>query len=200
MNDLTRNAIASTLKSMLNEKPLSRITVSDISERCGISRMTVYYHFRDIYDLVGWVISSDIIRIISGRKTQDTWQEGFLSIFQEVERNHVFVLNACSSLTREQLERSLSEPVSSLISSVLEENPDASKLNEEDAAFISSFFSYAFIGIMLDWIRGGMREKPEELVERIECVVGGSFERAIQRFLSLQSQHDVRNADRAARL
>ena len=82
----------------------------------------------------------------------------------------------------------------------LEENPDASKLNEEDAAFISSFFSYAFIGIMLDWIRGGMREKPEELVERIECVVGGSFERAIQRFLSLQSQHDVRNADRAARL
>ncbi len=200
MNDLTRNAIASTLKSMLNEKPLSRITVSDISERCGISRMTFYYHFRDIYDLVGWVISSDIIRIISGRKTQDTWQEGFLSIFQEVERNHVFVLNACSSLTREQLERSLSEPVSSLISSVLEENPDASKLNEEDAAFISSFFSYAFIGIMLDWIRGGMREKPEELVERIECVVGGSFERAIQRFLSLQSQHDVRNADRAARL
>ena len=200
MNDLTRNAIASTLKSMLNEKPLSRITVSDISERCGISRMTFYYHFRDIYDLVGWVISSDIIRIISGRKTQDTWQEGFLSIFQEVERNHVFVLNACSSLTREQLERSLSDPVSSLISSVLEENPDASKLNEEDAAFISSFFSYAFIGIMLDWIRGGMREKPEELVERIECVVGGSFERAIQRFLSLQSQHDVRNADRAARL
>lgn len=200
MNDLTRNAIASTLKSMLNEKPLSRITVSDISERCGISRMTFYYHFRDIYDLVGWVISSDIIRIISGRKTQDTWQEGFLSIFQEVERNHVFVLNACSSLTREQLERSLSEPVSSLISSVLEENPDASKLNEEDAAFISSFFSYAFIGIMLDWIKGGMREKPEELVERIECVVGGSFERAIQRFLSLQSQHDVRNADRVARL
>ena len=200
MNDLTRNAIASTLKDMLLERPLSRITVSDISERCGISRMTFYYHFRDIYDLVGWIISSDILHILSGRKTQDTWQEGFLSIFQAVEDNHVFVLNACSSLSREQLERSLSEPVTELISSVLRENPDSDKLLQKDAAFISSFFSYAFIGVMLDWIGNGMRDKPEELVEKIECVMGGSFERAIHRFLSLQSKLAVRFPDKRDKL
>lgn len=200
MSDITRNAIASALKELLLERPLSRITVCDISERCGISRMTFYYHFRDIYDLVGWIISSDILTILSGRKTYDTWQEGLLSIFQAVEKNHVFVLNACSSLSREQLERSLMKPVSGLISSVLEESPESAKLDSNDAAFISSFFSYAFIGIMLDWIDSGMREKPEDLVEKIECVIGGSFERAIPRFVSLRMKLPVRIPDSGGKL
>ena len=196
MSDITRNAIASALKEILLERPLSRITVCDISERCGISRMTFYYHFRDIYDLVGWIISSDILTILSGRKTYDTWQEGFLSIFQAVEKNHVFVLNACSSLSREQLERSLMKPVSGLISSVLEESPESARLDGNDAAFISSFFSYAFIGIMLDWIGSGMREKPEMMIRRIECVMSGSFENAVERFLSLQKPASARNPDK----
>ena len=42
MNDITRNAIAATLKQLLGKKPLSRITVSDIAAECGISRMTFY--------------------------------------------------------------------------------------------------------------------------------------------------------------
>ena len=127
-------------------------------------------------------------------------KEGFLSIFQAVEKNHVFVLNACSSLSREQLERSLMKPVSGLISSVLEESPESAKLDSNGAAFISSFFSYAFIGIMLDWIDSGMREKPEDLVEKIECVIGGSFERAIPRFVSLRMKLPVRIPDSGGKL
>ena len=84
MNNLTRKAIADSLKSLLAQRPLSRITVMDIASQCGISRMTFYYHFKDIYDLVGWIISYDITEILSGRKTHDTWQEGFLSIFHAV--------------------------------------------------------------------------------------------------------------------
>ena len=87
-----KERIAREFAELARTKSIDKITVKDIVEQCHITRQTFYYHFRDIYDLVGWVISSDIIRIISGRKTQDTWQEGFLSIFQEVERNHVFVL------------------------------------------------------------------------------------------------------------
>ena len=200
MNDLTRNAIASTLKSMLNEKPLSRITVSDISERCGISRMTFYYHFRDIYDLVAWIISSDITEILSGRKTYDTWQDGFLAIFHAVEKNHVFVFNVYNSMSREQMERSLTGPVTELLLSVLKETESSGRLREEELMFISSFYSYAFIGIMLDWIGNGMHEKPELMIRRIECVMAGTFEKAVDRFLSLHSSPDARNADREGKL
>ena len=37
---------------MLLQKPLNKITINDITEDCGVNRMTFYYHFKDIYDLV----------------------------------------------------------------------------------------------------------------------------------------------------
>ncbi len=196
MSDITRKAIADALKSLLVSRPLSRVTVMDIAAECGISRMTFYYHFRDIYDLVGWIISSDITAILSGRKTHDTWQDGFLSVFQAVESNHVFVFNVCNSMSREQLERSLTGPVTELLMSVLRETASSCRLSEDELMFIASFYSYAFIGIMLDWIGSGMREKPEMMIRRIECVMSGSFENAVERFLSLQKPASARNPDK----
>ncbi len=184
MNDLTRKAIAASLKKLLSEKPLSHITVMDIASECGISRMTFYYHFHDIYDLIGWIISSDITKILSGRKTYDTWQEGFLSIFHAVGEDYALVHNAYSSMSREQLERILRGPVVELISSVLKENTRAVHLSD-DCFFIASFYSYAFIGIMLDWVESGLREKPEDIMKRIECVMDGAFDNALKSFSSL---------------
>ncbi len=37
---------------MLTEKPLDKITVTDLTEHCGVNRMT-FYHFKDIYDQLG---------------------------------------------------------------------------------------------------------------------------------------------------
>ena len=47
MSQITKRALAESLKKLLLEKPLDRITVSDITEDCGVSRMTFYYHFKD---------------------------------------------------------------------------------------------------------------------------------------------------------
>ena len=44
----TKKAIAGALKELMEEKPISKITVGDIADRCGINRQTFYYHFHDI--------------------------------------------------------------------------------------------------------------------------------------------------------
>ena len=51
MSQVTKRALEASLKKLLLERPLDKITVTDIAEDCGINRMTFYYHFRDIYDL-----------------------------------------------------------------------------------------------------------------------------------------------------
>ena len=52
MPNATKQALEASLKRMMLKKPLDKITIRDITEDCGISRMTFYYHFKDIYDLV----------------------------------------------------------------------------------------------------------------------------------------------------
>ena len=50
MPGFTRQIILHTLTELMNEKPLYKITVKDIVERCGVNRNTFYYHSRDIPD------------------------------------------------------------------------------------------------------------------------------------------------------
>ena len=50
MSQVTKRALEASLKKLLLEKPLHKITVSDITEDCGINRMTFYYHFKAVLD------------------------------------------------------------------------------------------------------------------------------------------------------
>ena len=55
MSQMTKRALEASLKKLLLEKPLTKIAINDIAEDCGISRMTFYCHFKDIYELVAWM-------------------------------------------------------------------------------------------------------------------------------------------------
>ena len=51
MSDLTKKALGASLKKILLQKPLEKITITDLTNDCGVNRQTFYYHFHDIYDL-----------------------------------------------------------------------------------------------------------------------------------------------------
>ena len=80
MSQLTKRALAESLKALLAQKPLSKITISDITAHCGMNRMTFYYHFQDIYDLIDWICQEEGGRALQGRKDYRTWQEGFTAL------------------------------------------------------------------------------------------------------------------------
>ena len=56
MANFTKQAIKAAFLELLDEKPLNKISVRDIVERCGINRNSFYYHFQDIPSLLGEII------------------------------------------------------------------------------------------------------------------------------------------------
>ena len=48
MSQTTKKALAASLKKLLEKQPLSKITVTDITEDCEVNRHTFYYHFQDV--------------------------------------------------------------------------------------------------------------------------------------------------------
>lgn len=182
MSQITKRALEQSLKNLLQQKPLSKITISDITEDCGISRMTFYYHFKDIYDLVEWACAEDAARALQNKKTYDTWQQGFVQIFHAVRENKVFVMNVYRCVNREQVEKYLVPLTDQLIMGVITERAAGMTVREADQQFIAQVYSYAFVGIMLDWIRDDMRADPEELVNRLAMVIRGGITQALERF------------------
>ena len=43
MSQITKRALEQSLKNLLLKKPLTKITINDIAEDCGINRMTFYH-------------------------------------------------------------------------------------------------------------------------------------------------------------
>ena len=182
MTQFTSKAIEESFIRLLNERPLDKITIKDIVDDCGISRMTFYYHFKDIYDLVEWACLEDARRALDEKKTYDTWQQGLLQIFEAVQENKPFILNVYRCVHREQVEKYLQPLVDQLLLDVIDEEAAGMTLRDEDKQFIAKVYAYIFIGVMLDWIKNDMRENPQEIVSRLGKLLQGSVTAAISRF------------------
>ena len=182
MSQVTKRALEQTLKNLLLKKPLTKITINDIAEDCGINRMTFYYHFKDIYDLVEWSCMEDARKALEENKTYDTWQQGFLQIFAAVLENKPFIMNVYRCVHQEQVEKYLKPLVDDLLLGVINEEAVGMTVREEDKDFIAQIYSYVFIGLMLDWIKDDMREDPKPIVERLARLIKGSIADALVRF------------------
>ena len=132
MSNITKRALAESLKNLLLKKPLNKITINDLTTDCGISRMAFYYHFKDIYDLVEWACLEESRKALQGKKTYDTWQEGLLT--------------------------------------------------NEQKNFIADFYKYSFVGIMLDWIRQGIRSDYASICDNMCITIHGNITNSIQNF------------------
>ena len=182
MSQVTKRALEQSLKNLLLKKPLTKITVGDITDDCGINRMTFYYHFKDIYDLVEWSCLEDAKRALDEKKTYDTWQQGLLQIFKAVQENKPFILNVYRCVHREQVEKYLQPLVDQLLLNVINEEAAGITVRDEDKQFIAQVYSYVFIGLMLDWIKDDMREDPQRIVEKLATLIKGSMAAALSRF------------------
>ena len=176
----TKRALEASLKKLLLRKPLNKITISDITEDCGVNRMTFYYHFKDIYDLVDWILMEDAAEALEGLQDFETWSGALREMLEKVQANRVLVLNVYRSVSREQVEQYLYKMLDPLLRIFVE------RLNipvkEEDKQFIIDFYKYGFVGLALEWIRRDMKADPAIMAERLNTIMQGDLKRALQRF------------------
>lgn len=175
MAQITKKALEASLKNLLLQKPLSKITIQDITDDCGISRMTFYYHFSDIYHLVEWVCVEEAQKVLGEHRHYDSWEEGLLAIFIAVRENKPFILNVYHSVSREQIETYLYQLTYKLMVDVVEEKAVGLRVSAEEKSFIADFYKYSLVGLMLDWIKKDMRDDPQELVNRLANLVHGNI-------------------------
>lgn len=180
MSDITKKALAVSFKKLVSKRELSKITIKDITEDSGIKRQTFYYHFVDVYDLIEWIFTNEVITPIKKENdTYEKWQEGFLSIFYYVLENESFIKNIYNSISRKYVDSFIYKNTYELLKKVVDEEAYGIKVREEDKKFIANFYQYSFVGIIQNWIQDGMQEKPEELIEKINKILDGNFKKAL---------------------
>ena len=182
MVNATKLALEAALKKQLLHKPIDKITINDLTEECGISRMAFYYHFKDIYDLVEWCCVEDGKQVLKNKTTYDTWQAGLCQVFEAVLENKPFIMNVYRAVERQKLESYLYKLTYELIADVVEEKCTRNNVAEEDKEFIAGFYKYGFVGVMLDWIDRGMKDDYHVIVRKISTMLYGNIENSLHNF------------------
>lgn len=73
-SNITKRALASALKELMEDSPFSKISVSDICQACDMNRKSFYYHFKDKYDLVNWIYYTECVAVLKEKDYCTEWE------------------------------------------------------------------------------------------------------------------------------
>jgi probable dihydroxyacetone kinase regulator len=179
MSQTTKKSLAQSLKKLMNTTPLAKITINDIVRDCGVNRRTFYYHFQDIYALLEWIFRTEVASAMAENTTSRTWQQGFLNILIYLDENRKMVLNTYNSIGREHLEIHLYSAVYALVVHVVDEIAVDMNVSKEKKEFVVNFYKFAFVGLLLEWIRTNMTKNSEQIINNLDQIISGDIHRAL---------------------
>ena len=151
---------------LLRKQPFSKITVQRIAGSCNVNRQTFYYHFDNIYDLMGTAFLEHYRRVfLRGRD----WplENRLYGLFRWMEDNRGMLRNLCGAAERETIRKVLF-PLVYLTVSKEGQAPIKTVL---DAEYQDEFDRYFLAGAVtqyaIEWADSDFREIPERMAGRL---------------------------------
>ena len=189
MPDNTKTNLGIALKKLLKEKPLEKIRIHDLTKLAGINRQSFYYHYADIYALVGDVIRTAIFETVGEHCTMDTWEEGMLAMYQRTLEEKEFVVAVYNAIPKERIQRFLEDVLTTYMIYALKDTAGGQLLSEEDRDIFIRFITYGFTGTYLQWIQNGMRADPSVIISRVSVLTKEGLSSAIIRSITTTQEN-----------
>ena len=104
MAKYTHDAIMNTFTEMIHEMPFDKITVAELVRRCNISPNTFYYHYKDIYELLGDWLKEGVMQFSSNVDFRN-WKEVIKRVLRMCKEHEIATYHIYNSLSRDALER-----------------------------------------------------------------------------------------------
>ena len=167
MANFTKQAIKAAFLELLDEKPLNKISVRDIVERCGINRNSFYYHFQDIPSLLGEIIVERTNELMAQYPTVDKIEEAFNTAIDYAQKNRRAIMHVYNSVSRDTFEASVMRLCAYMTEQYLKSAyPDAG-ISDADREVLHRFIKCQLFGLCIDWMLGGMKPDTGEKMGRI---------------------------------
>jgi len=151
-------------------------------DSCGLNRKTFYYHFKDKSDLVNWIYYTEVSESIADCKNYENWTEGMYRTLLYLMKNKSFYINALNTPGQNDFSECFFDFRFEIIMNAIDYLSIEMNVLDKDKRFIADFYSHAFVGITTQWIKHGMKELPEMLVDGIRNILEGSMPHALNRY------------------
>jgi AcrR family transcriptional regulator len=180
MANFTERAIKETFLNLLNEKPVNKITVKDISQTCGINRNTFYYHYNDIPSLMEEIFTEQAELIVNLDENASLYELLIYAADFAIE-NKTAVYHIYKSANREVFETYLERITEKTISNLIERKAREYNTSENNKKAIIHYYKCLLVGFVIDWLLSGMQYELQDELKIICDLFDGAMEKALER-------------------
>ena len=175
----TKNEIVVTLGGLLQSKRLDGITVTELVERCGISRQAFYYHFSDLYGVVDYAIQ----QLLEGLKITDPeqWRASLERTLTLLRENRTIVLNVYRAYERSYVEHDLRQWAAPLVEARTRIAAGKYNVTEDQIGFMTDLLTQSLASIVLSWVERGMPSSVIERMDDFDILIEGCLEYTMER-------------------
>lgn len=181
MPSFTRSAIISAFLDLLEERPLSKITVKDIVDTCGINRNTFYYHFEDIPALIEVICKEELDLLMQKHARVDSMEDCLMIAVDFILRKRRAVLHLYNSSNRDLYERELMDICQYVVETYFDSVFEGQTYNAEDRKILILSYRCWCFGLLMDWLNDGLREDIKPTLKRLCELREGSVETSLAR-------------------
>ncbi|MBQ8151654.1 MAG: TetR/AcrR family transcriptional regulator C-terminal domain-containing protein [Firmicutes bacterium] len=161
MASRTKKEIAAATQELLREKPLHKITVKEITQKCDLTRNSFYYHFDDIYDVVNYIFEDEVEGIVAKYVDNEDWEAGFLSGINYLYENRDMIYHIYRTVQHENIDTYLGNIMDSVVYELINHLDVPEDLSEESKKITALVYRSAFAGVIQQWIHDDMATPPE---------------------------------------
>ena len=86
--------LAESFKELALKHPIEKITIKEITDKAGVIRPTFYNHFQDKYELLEWIIDTQLIAPAEPLIQNGMVNEALVLLFSNIEKEKEFYQKA----------------------------------------------------------------------------------------------------------
>ncbi len=169
--------LADSFKELAKKQPIDKITIKEITDKAGVIRPTFYNHFQDKYELLEWIITTDLLEPVEPLIQNGMVQEALVFLFTNIEKEKEFYTKACRLEGQNSFESIARQCVEKLLLSVVRKHSDGKRtkyvwLTPER---IAEYYAQSMCYVVISWLKGGMAISAREMGEVYNYIIKRSM-------------------------
>lgn len=169
--------LAESFKKLAEKQPIEKITIKEITDKAGVIRPTFYNHFQDKYELLEWIINTQLLEPIEPLIQNGMVNEGLVLLFSNIEKEKEFYTRASRLEGQNSFESIARSCVEKVLLKVIEHSK-AVKLQKYvwlTPERIAQYYAQSMCYVVISWIQSGMTISGRELAEIYDYIIKRSM-------------------------
>ena len=169
--------LAESFKELACQQPIEKITIKAITDRAGVIRPTFYNHFQDKYELLEWIIRTQVLEPTKPLIHAGMIDEALKLIFTSVKKEGEFYQRAVRLEGQNSFEEIIRRCIEDALLEVIHGKEHAGGRRHPwlTPGHIAQYDAQSMCFVVVSWIKSGMTVEPQEIIDIYNYIITRSM-------------------------